>query len=197
MLMRPISDPDSLQPKPSGTPRWQPTSAGDGIPVPTQLCAAEFEICVSMADLVDWSDESCKAPKENPRLQAIFVALGGAIDVVPLYLEYFGDDYRAGSGDVHVYTFEAAPNSVAVFDLYNEPTDQLDLVTLYVRCDASASLQVARLVQEFFNSAEVQASASQTCVSIHLRDAIDASQFPRSRTKGAPAQLQKWHTVAR
>jgi hypothetical protein len=160
-----------------------------------QVCAAEFEICVSMTDLVDWSDDSSNTPQENSKLQAIFTALGGAIDVAPLYLAYFEDEYRAGRGNVHVYTFDSAPNSVVALDLYNDPADQLDLITLFVKCDKAASRHIGALVFEYFNSADIQASATQQSVSTRLRDAIDPSRFPRQRSESAHVQLQTWHCI--
>ncbi len=160
-----------------------------------QVCAAEFEICVSMTDLVSWAEGTGDTPEENARLQAIFVAIGGRISVVPIYLDYFESEYRAGRGDVHVYTFEGSPNSVVALDLYNDPEDQLDLVTVHVRCDRSALQRVRGLVCDFFNSADVQACMSQQSVSVNLRNAIDASKFPRRRDGSAHLQLQVLHYV--
>jgi len=156
--------------------------------------ATEYEICVSITDLVTWSEGSDDA-RENEHLQAIFSALGGTIRLVPLYQAYSDDEDRAGRGDVHVYSFNDTPSTVVVIDTYNDPTDQLDLIAIYIRCTRSASEEIARLISVFFNRASVQVHASQQSVSTRLRSAVDSSRFPLPMGQDGFVQRQIHHTA--
>ena len=159
------------------------------------IAATEFEICVSMNDLVLWPDESAEIPTHNPRLQAVFEVLGSRIDLLSLHHDYFHNCARAGHGDVHVFEFKENSKNVVAIDLYNEPTDQMDLVYIYIRCTQTASAQIAVLVSEFFCNASAQVSASLQCISTNLRNAIDRKRFPLSVGKTGFMQIQVHHTL--
>ena len=160
------------------------------------IAATEFEICVSMGDLVTWPDESAETPAPNPRPQAIFEALGAKIDLLPLHHDYFHDYARTGRGNVHVYELNGDPVTVVAIDLYNEPTDQMDLIRLYIRCSQSASEQVAALVSNFFCNASTQVAASQQCISTKLRNVVDKGRFPLRIADSWFSQVQIHHNAA-
>lgn len=155
------------------------------------VLAAEFEICVSMADFVRWTAED--APVANADLQAVFDVLRVRIEILRIHREYFDDAHRSGRGDVHVYAAEDDPDTVVALDLYSDPHDQLDLVNLYMRCKPSSATEVAQLVSVFFNRASAQIHASQQSVSTRLRKAIDKTQYPRSVLGTEFAQRQIHH----
>lgn len=153
--------------------------------------ATEFEICVSMGDFVSWTVEDKPVP--NPDLQAVFDALGVKIEILSIHHDYFDDAYRAGRGDVHVYPVKGDPDTVVVLDLYSDPHDQLDLVSLLMRCKPSSVTEIARLVSVFFNGASAQVHTSQQSVSIRLRRSIDKTQYPRSISGSEFVQCQIHH----
>jgi hypothetical protein len=157
--------------------------------------ANEFEICVSIADLVVWPSDASAPQAQHPMLDAIFHALNADIDLLPITRAYFEADSRAGRGDVHVYDFENDPSTVVALDTFNDPTDQLDLVTLYIRCNSSQRATVSELVQRFFSVASVQVHAAQRSVSSALREAIDSRRFPRLVANGSTLQSQRHHRL--
>ena len=51
--------------------------------------ATEFEICVSMTDLVVWSEDENSPVSQHPNLKALFDALAANIDLLPIAIQYF------------------------------------------------------------------------------------------------------------
>ena len=143
-----------------------------------QIQATEFELCVSMGDLVLWSEDSDDPVALHPDLQALFDALGADIDLLPIICGYFEDGARVGRGDVYVFEIDDA--TVVALDTYSEPTDQLDLISLYIRCGKDKSAEIARLALQLFNATPCQVYFAQKSISSELREAIDARNFPRS-----------------
>lgn len=156
------------------------------------VLATEFEMCVSMADFVSWTAED--EAVANSDLRAIFDALGINIDIPRVHCEYFDDPCRSGRGDVHVYVPKDRPDAGVALDLYSDPLDQLDLVNLYLRCEPSSVVEIARLVSVFFNGASVQVHLSQQSVSLPLRRSIDKAQYPRLIPGSGFVQRQIHHS---
>ena len=141
--------------------------------------ATEFEICVSMTDLVVWSEDENLPVSQHPNLKALFDALAANIDLLPIAIQYFKNNPRACRGDLYVFDFDDSPATVVALDTYSEITDQLDLVALYIRCTKAKSSEVSRCVQRLFNNASVQVQASQKSVCKRLRYVIDPLNYPR------------------
>jgi len=152
--------------------------------------ATEFEVCVSMADLVTWSDDDALPVDQHPELKALFDALAADIDLLPIAIKYFENDNRAGHGDLYVFKLDDTDSTVVALDTYSEITDQLDLVSLYIRCPKAKSAEISQCVQRLFNAASVQIHASQTSVSRLLRKAIDPLNFPRMHPDSSFMQSQ-------
>jgi len=133
-----------------------------------------------MKDLVVWPEESDFPVAQHPELQTLFNSLGARIDLTPLAARYFEDSARAGRGDLYVFEFGESSTTVVALDTYSEPTDQLDLVSLYVRCIQEKSSEISLIIHRLFNSASVQVHIAQKSISNALREAIDLRNFPRS-----------------
>ncbi|MDT9002256.1 hypothetical protein RQP53_23450 [Paucibacter sp. APW11] len=161
-----------------------------------QIPATEFELVVAMGDLVLWSDASDGPMGHHPQFQAVLDALGARIELTPLVKAYFEDTARAGRGDVHVFELGNDSSAVLAIDAYSEPEDQLDLISLYIRCKRAESGAISELVWKFFNSCSVQAHASQQSICKRLGDAIDPAKFPRSVGSRGFMQSQIRHRVA-
>jgi hypothetical protein len=159
------------------------------------IAATEFAICVSIGDLVVWPEEFSDFPEKNPRFSEILETLGVEIDLVSLYQSYVGNIARAGRGDVWVYELQTDPHTLVAIDLYNEMTDQMDLIQIYVRCRQSIAEHVATLVAAFFNNSSTQVFASQQSISRELRDAVDTGKFPRRIEPGGYLQEQVRHSA--
>lgn len=109
--------------------------------------ATEFEVCVSMADLVTWSDDDALPVDQHPELKALFDALAADIDLLPIAIQYFENNNRAGHGDLYVFKLDDTDSTVVALDTYSEITDQLDLVSLYIRCPKAKSAEISQCVQ--------------------------------------------------
>lgn len=152
--------------------------------------ATEFEICVSMTDLMTWSEDDGLPVGQHPELKALFDALAANIDLLPIAIKYFENSNRAGHGDIYVFTFDNTDSTVVALDTHSEITDQLDLVSLYIKCTKAKSAEISQCVQRLFNTASVQIHASQKSVSKRLRKAIDPLSFPRMHPDSSFMQSQ-------
>lgn len=143
-----------------------------------------------MTDLVTWSDDDALPVGQHPELKALFDALAADIDLLPIAIQYFEKNNRAGHGDLYVFKLDDTDATVVALDTYSEITDQLDLVSLYIRCPKAKSAEISQCVQRLFNTASVQIQASQTSVSKRLRKAIDPLNFPRMHPDSSFMQSQ-------
>ncbi|MGY2209909.1 hypothetical protein [Pseudomonas pergaminensis] len=141
--------------------------------MPSIVYANEFDICVSMSDLVSWvGDEH----SPNADLEAALSAAGIELDIAKLYNHYF-EDTHIGAGDVHVYS-SAVSDSLMVIYLYRDLTDQLDLITVSLKIDKPLAHLVLPLLRRFFDAAECQVLFSQSTHSQRLRSLTDESRYP-------------------
>lgn len=141
--------------------------------MPSIVYANEFDICVSMSDLVSWvGDEH----SPNADLEAALSAAGIELDIAKLYNHYF-EDTHIGAGDVHVYS-SAVSDSLMVIDLYRDLTNQLDLITVSLKIDKPLAHLVLPLLRQFFDTAECQVLFSQSTHSKRLHSLIDESRYP-------------------
>lgn len=139
------------------------------------IYAKEFDICVSMSDLVTWEGDQ-KTPSAD--LQAVFTILEIPVDILELHELYFAHPY-SGYGDVHVYHAENNGGSIFAIDLYRELTDQQDLTGLFLRIEGPAFDQALAHLRSFFDSARRQVAFEQASYSRRLRERLDASRYPR------------------
>lgn len=141
--------------------------------MPSIVYANEFDICISMADLVSWVEDE---HSPNSDLEAALSAAGIDLDIAKLYDDYF-ECTPIGAGDVHVYSsFEN--ESFMVIDLYRDLTDQLDLITVSLKIDKPLTHLVLPLLRRFFDAAECQILFSQSTHSQRLRSLTNESRYP-------------------
>lgn len=141
--------------------------------MPSIVYANEFDICVSMSDLVSWVGDE-HSPSAD--LEAALSAAGIDLDIAKLYDDYF--EYTpVGAGDVHVYS-SSVNESFMVIDLYRDLTDQLDLITVSLKIDKPLTHLVLPLLRRFFDAAECQVLFSQSTHSQRLRSLTDESRYP-------------------
>lgn len=141
--------------------------------MPSIVYANEFDICVSMSDLVSWVEDE---HSPNSDLEAALSAAGIDLDIVKLYDDYF-ECTPIGAGDVHVYS-SFANESFMVIDLYRDLTDQLDLITVSLKIGKPLTHLVLPLLRRFFDAADCQVLFSQSTHSQRLRSLTDESRYP-------------------
>lgn len=139
------------------------------------IYAKEFDICVSISDLVTWDGDQ-KTPRAD--LQAVFTLLEIPVNIIELYELYVAHLYN-GYGDVHVFHAKNNGGSIFAIDLYRELTDQQDLTGLYLRIESPAFDQVLAHLRSFFDSARCQVAFEQVSYSRRLREKLDESRYPR------------------
>lgn len=149
------------------------------------ICANEFDICISMPDLVTWTDD---AQTPNADLAAALELLGIEIDIADLCDDYFNET-PVGTGDVHVYASDDN-DSILVIDLYRDTTDQLDIISLSLKIDPPLLTLALLPLRRFFDAAECQVAFRQSSHSQQLRSLIDESRYPvLVDESGYPQQL--------
>ena len=140
-----------------------------------KIYAKEFDICVSMSDLVTWEGDQ-KTPSTD--LQAVFTTLEIPVNILELHELYFAHLYN-GYGDVHVYHAQNNGGSIFAIDLYRELTDQQDLTGLFLRIESPAFDQALVHLRSFFDNASCQVAFDQASYSRRLRETLDESRYPR------------------
>jgi len=141
--------------------------------MPSIVYANEFDICVSMSDLVSWVEDE-HSPDSD--LEAALSAAGIEFDIAKLYDDYF-EDTPIGAGDVHIYS-SSVNESFMVIDLYRDLTDQLDFITVSLKIDKPLIHFVLPPLRRFFDAAECQVLFSQSTHSKRLHSLIDESRYP-------------------
>ena len=141
--------------------------------MPPIICANEFDICVSMPDFITWT-EDMHIP--NADLSAALSAMGIALNITDLYDAYF-DDTPVGTGDVHIYPSDKN-KSFLIIDLYRDPTDQLDIVTISLKIESELLTLVLPHLRRFFDAAECQVAFRQSSHSQQLRSLMDEGRYP-------------------
>lgn len=141
--------------------------------MPRIAYANEFDICVSISDLVSWvKDEH----SPNADLAAALSLAGIDLDLAKLYDCYI-ERTPIGTGDVHVYS-SALNKGLLVIDLYRDLTDQLDLISASLRVDRDLVESLLPRLRRFFDAADCQVLFSQSNHSRQLRLLLDESRYP-------------------
>ncbi|MCQ2999758.1 hypothetical protein NLO98_08310 [Pseudomonas syringae] len=141
--------------------------------MPSSIYANEFDICVSISDLVSWVDDE---HTPNTDLAAALSLAGIDLDLAKLYDCYI-EGTPIGTGDVHVYSSELN-KSLLVMDLYRGLTDQLDLVSASLRLDTDLVESLLPRLRRFFDAADCQVLFRQSNHSQQLRSLLDQSRYP-------------------
>lgn len=136
-----------------------------------------FFAVVSMTDFLDW-DESENCCGANQYLKKVVESLNVQLDLVRLHDFYF-DNILVGRGDVHLYKESPDAESFIAVDLFKEPTDQLDLVSISVRCNTSRLKDIRLNMRSFFDSASCKVLLEETNISPRIIEKIDPENYPR------------------
>ena len=153
----------------------------------TLIQARDFCLAVSITDLLAWRGDGDSAPSEHKALKNVLNALGVPVDLRALYAAYV-DQTTVGSGDVQVYRPTKDSKNVFAVDLYRDSSDQMDLVTLAVGCDAHCLPVVRSQLRAFFDAASCQVHYEEASFSARLRRMIDPKTYPVTMEDSGYAQ---------
>lgn len=139
--------------------------------------AHDFCLAVSVPDLLTWHGDGESEPSENEVLKTVLKALGVTLDLRTLHAAYF-EQTAVGRGDVYVYRSTRDSKNVFAVDLYRDLSDQMDLVTLAVGCEAHCLPIVRSQLRAFFDAASCQVHYEEASYSARLRRMIDPRTYP-------------------
>jgi len=143
-----------------------------------------------MGDCVTWFGENETDYAAHEALQQVAGALGVTLDLPALHDLYF-DRTPLGEGAVHVYQPVPGHRNLIAIDMYRDPADQLDIVTVAIRCTEECREIVKNQLRTFFDSAECQVGYEEVSYSPRLERMIDPENYPKSFL--APAYEQPIH----
>lgn len=148
------------------------------------LISMQFRLALSLTDLYYWPEDGAD-PALLPEWREIIGLL--RLDesrIATLYDLYF-DRTPTGQGDVYAFVSSHQPESLLVFDLYRDLTDQLDIVTVGVCAPADAVLQVKPLLRSAFDQASCQILYEEGNILQRVQQMIDPRSYPKSFGNGA------------
>lgn len=145
--------------------------------MPNIIESEYFFMVVSMADILQW-DESEMECRPNVYLAKVLECLNVDIDLLALYDNYL-NKVMVGRGDVYLYKEQAESDSFIAFDLFKEPSDQLDLINISIRCNSESLPDVRANVRYFFDSCATKISLEESNLSARVIDKVDVNNYPR------------------
>lgn len=142
------------------------------------ISARDFNLAVSMNDLVTWFGDGDRDFVENESLRSAVSALHISVDLRALYVTYF-ENTPIGTGDVYVYRPEKGRKNVFAMDMYRDLTDQMDIVSFAISCEEHCLPTVRHALRNFFDQASCQVHYEEASYSSRLRSMIDQKCYPR------------------
>ncbi|MDU4253103.1 hypothetical protein [Pseudomonas sp.] len=144
----------------------------------------QFRLVISMPDLYQWADDDAEPVLLGEWREIIGLLRLNESRIAALYDLYF-DQTPVGQGNVYVFLGNDQPESLLAFDLYREPTDQLDIVTVGVCVPADAVAQIKPLLRSAFDQASCQILYEEGNILQGVQQLIDPSGYPKSIGNGA------------
>lgn len=114
------------------------------------MTPTEFDIAISITDLFFFPDENCDDVQIRSEFLNLLNFLDLKIDIVSFYNFYF-DNVKADEGDIYIYDNK---KNILVIDLYKDPFDQIDCISLLVRYGGKLNKEFNKMISDFFNNSE-------------------------------------------
>lgn len=144
----------------------------------------QFRLVISMPDLCHWADDDAEPVLLSEWRKIIGLLRLDESRIAALYDLYF-DRTPTGHGDVYAFLSSHQPESLLAFDLYKDPTDQLDIVTVGVCAPSDAAAQVKPLLRSAFDQASCQILYEEGNILQRVQQMIDPRGYPKSFGNGA------------
>lgn len=136
-----------------------------------------FYAVVSMHELISWDEtQSCARP--NAFLARILSIFHLKLDLLSLH-DYYFESVRVGQGDVFVYRNKATSPDLVAFDLYKEPSDQLDLISMAVVCRPELANEARDNIRSFYDAADCKLCLEESNISGKVIEMIAESNYPK------------------
>lgn len=147
-----------------------------------------------MGDFVVQSDQDDNVMKPQPDLQRALDALNVEVSAVNLYAKYFELTWT-GMGDVHVFQSAAKPTNVLAIDMHRGLTEQLDCVSLGVRCKSAFLPEVRDALRAFFDSASCQIAYGEGNFLPKFHEMTDPSRYPHHISESSYMQRRHLYVM--
>lgn len=137
-----------------------------------------FYVVVSANDLIEW-DEDAQCAHPNRYLANILAAFHLQLDLLTVHDHYF-DGIRVGQGDVFLYRETSSSQNLLALDLYKEPSDQLDLISMAIVSSTELAETVRDNVRAFYDGAQCKVCLEESNISGKVIEMIAESNYPKT-----------------
>lgn len=148
------------------------------------LISRQFRLALPLSDFYCWPADDADPVLLREWREVIGLLYLDETRIADLYDLYF-DQTPVGQGDVYVFLGNDQPESLLAFDLYRDPTDQLDIVTVGVCVPADAVTQIKSLLRSAFDQASCQIIYEEGNFLQRVQQMIDPSGYPKNIGNGA------------
>ncbi|WP_122411762.1 hypothetical protein [Pseudomonas viridiflava] len=147
----------------------------------------QFYLAISMADLVSWQGDGDDDLEVRKEIQAVIDLMGLDVDIRHMHEKYFFQ-LKVGQGDVYAFVNEHQPENVLAIDMYRGLTDQLDIVSIFVRSAPKTAVLVRAQLRGLFDAASCQVIYKEASVLPELQKLLDVSNYPFTLAKSGYKQ---------
>ncbi|AJS58992.1 hypothetical protein [Paenibacillus sp. IHBB 10380] len=134
----------------------------------------EFSFYLPFFDLIDDSDEVLNLEELMRQLNISF----NMMELYNQYLSYAEGPFRAGKGDVFVFFKKDDKDSFILIDLFNDFTDQHNMVKLGVRCEIKYDKQIRNILYNIHSRAEIKSKTKESYDDL-LKSEISSEDYPK------------------
>lgn len=140
-----------------------------------------------MSDLVRWHGDSDDDFEVNREIQFVVDCLGLDADIKHLYKKYFYET-DVGQGDVYAFLNRLEPENLFAIDMYREPTDQLDIISIFASTSPNLALTIKSKLRKLFDSASCQVAYEESNTLPKLQQLLEYDKYPITFEEGGYRQ---------
>ena len=137
----------------------------------------QFYLAISMVDLVTWQGDGDDDLEVRKEIQAVIELMGLDVDIRHMHEKYFFQ-LKVGQGDVYAFVNEHQPENFLAIDMYRGLTDQLDIVSIFVRSAPTIAVVVRAQLRGLFDAASCQVIYKEASVLPELQKLLDVRNHP-------------------
>ncbi|MGN7763378.1 hypothetical protein [Paenibacillus sp. 22594] len=134
----------------------------------------EFSFYLPFFDLIDDTDEVFCLEELMRQLNIRF----NIMELYDQYISYGEGPCRAGKGDVFVFFTKDDKDSFILIDLFNDFTDQHNMVKLGVRCEVKYDKWIRNILNNIHSRAEIKSKIKESDDDL-LKLEINSEDYPK------------------
>ncbi|MCM3337895.1 hypothetical protein M3650_04415 [Paenibacillus sp. MER TA 81-3] len=150
----------------------------------------EFSVYLPFFVLIDDTDEELLGASN---LEELMKELNISLNITELYnvyLSYGNGPYRAGKGDVFVFFKNNDMDSFILIDLFNDFTDQHNMVKLGVRCETIQEKQIRDILFDLHSKTDIKSKIKESYDDF-LKLEIIKADYPKEIQYGSQKYIKK------